>query len=55
MYYSLKNNSQLVYGPNKDDTDFVKQEIILKIVRGTKIILHEDQQYSRDVMSVRIN
>ena len=35
--------------------DFLKQELVLQIKRGTKIILQEDQEYSHDVTSDRIN
>lgn len=36
-------------------TYFLKQEIILKIVQGIKIIHHEDLQYFRNITSGKIN
>jgi len=52
---TLTSKSKFIYGPNKAYTEFLKPEIILKIVRCTKIIINEDQQDLCDTTTDRIN
>ena len=50
-----KITENLYTGETKTYTDFLKHEIMLKILRCTKIILQEDLKYLRDTTSGRIN